>query len=306
MLFLTPFILSLNLITLPPQSSFYKRALSLEYSKKDLIKTKHIRLKKDIQDRNKVYPREQLSSGGLVKLYFNERPDIYINDKKVNVFSLKQEEGWLILIPISLYKESKVLILESKTTDKSQIHTIKLHKADYQVQHIKVKNREFVKASKKTLSRIYKESALKKQSLELFSHLYCKNLKMIKPLNSKLRHDFGKRRFFNGVAKNPHAGIDLSGKKGDKIIAPLSGEVIILGNLFYNGNMLLINHGQGLITAYSHLSKFSKKDGSWVKQADVIGEVGSTGRVTGPHLHWSVYLGGEAINPDLFLEDANP
>ncbi len=107
------------------------------------------------------------------------------------------------------------------------------------------------------------------------------------------------------MAKNPHAGIDLSGKKGDKIKAPLSGEIILLGNLFYNGNMLLIDHGQGLITAYSHLSKFSKKEGSWVKQGEVIGEVGATGRATGPHLHWSVYLNGEPINPDLFLEDAS-
>jgi len=252
-----------------------------------------------------AFPNEQLSPGGVAKLYFDERPDIYINDKKVNAFTVKQEGKWLVLIPLSLYKGTKTLRVVSRTTTHVQTHLIHLQKSNYKTQHINVKNKEFVIASKKTLNRIRKESSLKKRNFQRYTKLYSKELKMIKPLNSKLRHDFGRRRFFNGVAKNPHAGIDLSGKEGDEIRAPLSGEIIILGNLFYNGNMLLIDHGQGLMTAYSHLSKFSKANGSWVKQGEVIGEVGSTGRATGPHLHWSVYLNGEPINPDLFLEDAS-
>ena len=253
-----------------------------------------------------AFPHEQLSPGGVAKLYFDERPDIYINDKKVNAFMAKQEGKWLVLIPLSLYKGTKTLRVVSLTTTRVKDHLIHLQKANYERQNIKVKNREFVVASKKTLERIWKDSRLKKKNFQRYSKLYAKELKMVKPLNSELRHDFGRRRFFNGVAKNPHAGIDLSGKEGDKIRAPLGGEVIILGNLFYNGNMLLLDHGQGLMTAYSHLSKFSKVNGSWAKQGEVIGEVGSTGRATGPHLHWSVYLNGEPINPDLFLEDATP
>ncbi len=252
------------------------------------------------------FPQEQLSSGGVAKLYFNERPDIFINNKKINAFTLKQSEQWLVLIPLSLYKNIKSLRIVSLTTTRVQAHIIHLNKPNYETQYINVKNKEFVTASKKTLERIWKDSALKKKNFKRYSKLYSRNLKMIRPLNSKLRHDFGRRRFFNGVAKNPHAGIDLSGEEGDEIRAPLSGEVIILGNLFYNGNMLLIDHGKGLITAYSHLSKFSKPNGSWVKQGEVIGEVGSTGRATGPHLHWSVYLSGEPINPDLFLEVSIP
>ncbi len=248
------------------------------------------------------FPYEQISSGGIVKLRFLHRPELFVNDKKVNVFTKKEKNDWLVLMPVSLYKGAESLRFISETSSMYQLHLIDLKPSNYSEQHINVKNKEFVRASEKTLKRIEKESALKREAFSRFTKIYIDKLKMIKPLDSQLRHDFGRRRFFNGVPKNPHAGIDLSGKKGDKIRAPLSGSVILLENLFYNGNMLLLDHGQGLFTAYSHLSKFLKEDGDWVRQGEYIGEVGSTGRATGPHLHWSVYLGGEPVNPDLFLD----
>jgi len=249
-----------------------------------------------------LFPKEQRSPGGLVKLQFKNRPELFLNDEKINIFTMRDEKGWLVLLPFSIYKEAKTLRYTSNTSTIYQLHLIKLEEANYPKQYINVKNREFVSASKKTLKRIEKESLLKQEAFSRFSKIYINELKMLKPLESKLRHDFGRRRYFNGKAKNPHAGIDLSGKRGDKIKAPLAGEVIIVGDLFYNGNFMILDHGQGLMTAYSHLSKFLKKDGDWVKQGEIIAEVGSTGRATGPHLHWSVYLGGEPVNPDLFLD----
>jgi len=251
------------------------------------------------------FPHEQHSPGGIVKLRFKNKPELFIKGERINIFSKKEKTDWLVLLPLSLYKGTDTLRLTSKTSSMFQVHLIEVKPDNYPKQYINVKNKEFVKASKKTLERIQKDSASKKKGFATFTRLYINDLKMIKPLDSKLRHDFGRKRFFNGVPKNPHAGIDLSGKRGDKIKAPLSGTVITLGNLFYNGNMMLLDHGQGLITAYSHLSKYLKKDGDWVKQGEYIGEVGSTGRATGPHLHWSVYLNGEPVNPDLFLEDAS-
>jgi len=253
-----------------------------------------------------AFPQEQLSPGGIAKLYFNERPDIYINEKKVDVFSQKRENDWMVLLPLSLYKGPEMLRVVAQTSNMLQVHLISLKHPHYKEQHLHVKNKEFVIASKKTLERIERESAIKKVNFTRYTRLYVKDLKMIRPLDSALRHDFGRRRFFNGIAKSPHAGIDLSGKTGDKIKAPLSGTIIVLGELFYNGNMVLIDHGQGLITAYSHLSKIYKPHETWVRQGEYIGEVGMTGRTTGPHLHWSVYLNGEPVNPDLFLEDASP
>jgi len=252
------------------------------------------------------FPVEQLSPGGIAKLYFDERPDIYINDKKVDVFCQKRKNDWMVLLPLSLYKKPQTLRIVSQTSKMLQVHLIPVKPSHYQEQHLHVKNKEFVIASKKTLERIERESVIKKVNFRRYTRLYVQDLKMIKPLKSVLRHDFGRRRFFNGVAKNPHAGIDLSGKTGDKIRAPLAGTLIVLGDLFYNGKMVLIDHGGGLITAYSHLSKIIKPNDTWIKQGEVFAEVGMTGRTTGPHLHWSVYLNGEPVNPDLFLEVSTP
>ena len=251
-----------------------------------------------------AFPKIQNSPGGILQLHFKECPDMFIDNKKINIFCMKDKTDWLVLYPISLYKGRSGIRLVSKTTKHVEVHLVNVQEDHYEKQYIQVKNKEYVRASNKTLVRIKKESNLKKNTYGQHTKIYINNLKMIKPLDSKLRHDFGRKRFFNGVAKNPHAGIDLSGKKGDKIKAPLAGTVKLLGNLFYNGNLMIIDHGQGLMTAYSHLSKYLKEDGDWVRQGEFIGEVGSTGRATGPHLHWSVYLGGEPVNPDLFLEDA--
>lgn len=251
------------------------------------------------------FPNEQRSPGGIAKLYFNERPDIFIDNKKQNVFTIRLKDRWMVLLPLSLYKGTQTQRVVSQTSSLIQVHLISLKPANYKKQYINVANKEFVIASEKTLERIKKESLRRKEKIKRFTPLYLNDVKMIKPLDSKLRHDFGRRRFFNGVAKNPHAGIDLRGKCGDKIKAPLAGHVILLGDLFYNGKMMLIDHGNGLISAYSHLSKICKEDDEWVKQGDYIAEVGMSGRVTGPHLHWSVYLNGEPVNPELFLEDAN-
>ncbi len=109
----------------------------------------------------------------------------------------------MVLLPLSLYQKSKFLSLKSKTTQTEQKHKISLHKANYEIQHIKLDNKEFVIASKKTLERIWKESALKKRSFSRYSRLYCRDLKMIKPLDSELRHDFGKRRFLMGWQRIP-------------------------------------------------------------------------------------------------------
>ncbi len=251
------------------------------------------------------FPNEQRSPGGIAKLYFNERPDIFIDNKKQNVFTIRLKDRWMVLLPLSLYKGTQTQRVVSQTSSLIQVHLISLKPANYKKQYINVANKEFVIASEKTLERIKKESLRRKEKIKRFTPLYLNDVKMIKPLDSKLRHDFGRRRFFNGVAKNPHAGIDLRGKCGDKIKAPLAGHVILLGDLFYNGKMMLIDHGNGLMSAYSHLSKIYKEDEEWVKQGDYIAEVGMSGRVTGPHLHWSVYLNGEPVNPELFLEDAN-
>ena len=121
------------------------------------------------------------------------------------------------------------------------------------------------------------------------------------PANGPLSSRFGLRRVFNGLPRNPHAGLDVAVGTGAPITAPADGVVANVGDYFFNGNTVFIDHGQGLITAYMHLSRTDVRAGQAIKKGERLGAVGATGRVTGPHLHWAVILNNTPVDPELFL-----
>ena len=127
------------------------------------------------------------------------------------------------------------------------------------------------------------------------------NFNFQSPIESVITSAYGKRRFINNNERSPHMALDLRGAVGREIFAPKTGKVVLAENHFYGGNKIILDHGGGLFTAYSHMSEILVKLDDVVEAGTVIGLVGMTGRVTGPHLHWEVFLNENRINPELLI-----
>ncbi len=122
------------------------------------------------------------------------------------------------------------------------------------------------------------------------------------PTKGRVSGVFGSQRVLNGVPKRPHFGIDVAAALGTDVVASTDGLIRMAEeDLYYTGGTIMIDHGFGLVSVYSHLSKLSVEVGQFVKQGDKIGEVGSTGRSTGPHLDWRLNWFKERLDPELLL-----
>lgn len=176
----------------------------------------------------------------------------------------------------------------------------------YPEQHITLKNQRQVNPNPDDLKRIEQELDVQVRAYRSFSPVTPSNLLLDKPVDGPLSSKFGVRRFFNGEERNPHAGLDFAVPAGTPIKSPAAGKVILIGNYFFNGNTVFVDHGQGFISMFCHMSKIDVKVGDAVPRGGVVGRVGSTGRATGPHMHWNVSLNDARVDPAIFINAFQP
>ena len=176
----------------------------------------------------------------------------------------------------------------------------------YREQHIKLKNSRQVNPLAEDMTRINRELAEQTRAYQTFSPAQPSNLLFDKPVQGPLSSPFGLRRFFNGEERNPHSGLDFAVGAGTPIKSPAAGKVILIGNYFFNGNTVFVDHGQGLISMFCHMSKVDVKLGQSLPRGGIVGRVGATGRATGPHMHWNVSLNDARVDPAIFIGAFKP
>jgi murein DD-endopeptidase MepM/ murein hydrolase activator NlpD len=249
-------------------------------------------------------PRESRVPGGIAIVPVPggvQAPAVTFKERPVAV--LKQDQGWQAIVGIPLDTLPGSQVLKVDTGEKLIEVPFRVAEKSYRTQHLTIKNERQVSPNPDDLKRIASEQQRSAAALGSFTQADLP-LALASPVPGPRSDSFGSRRFFNGQPRKPHSGMDIAAAKGTPIVSPAPGKVVEVGEFFFNGNTVFIDHGLGLVTMYCHLDRIDVKAGDQLARGTRIGTVGATGRVTGPHLHWGVSLNGAMVDPALMLQDA--
>lgn len=219
--------------------------------------------------------------------------------KKLAVLNIDNKKHLLLGIPLSMTPGQHTLDINNQQGKVEKI-SFKVEPKTYLSQHITIKNKRKVNPYKDDMPRILSEKKRKNTARKHWEDAEVR-ADFIVPVDGRISGIFGLRRFFNNQPRRPHSGLDIAAPEGTPIKAVESGKVIEAGDFFFSGNVVYIDHGQGLITLYAHMHSINVKVGDMIQRGQVIGTVGETGRVTGPHLHLSVIANQTLVDPLLFL-----
>lgn len=230
----------------------------------------------------------------------DEMPSAEFRGQKVMV--VRDGTHWLAVLGLSLKLEPGDYFLDTEVDGQKHRYPISLVDKKYPVQRLTIKNKRKVDPTKKDLVKIGQDRKEIGSAFVTWSQNPRPPLRFDLPVKGYFSSRFGLVRYYN---KSPrprrHKALDIAAPTGAPIYAPANAVVVKTGSYFFNGGTVFLDHGQGLLTMYNHLSKIDAIVGTHVKRGEKIGEVGMTGRVTGPHLHWGVILNRTFIDPMLFV-----
>lgn len=249
-------------------------------------------------------PRIEPVPGGIAEVRVapaeESRPRVLFGDRPALVIG--GPDGWrtLVGLPLDLAPGAQqVVVLHSDGRRSTQDFTVRAK--DYPEQHLQIKDQNMVEPDPATLARIEVEQRTQDEIKTQWREEPQVDTELLAPTSGRLSSHFGLRRIINGQPRAPHRGIDLAVPVGTPVRAPSFGIVSGVGDYFFNGRTVFVDHGQGLISMVCHLDTVDVTPGQAVKPGQRLGTSGASGRATGPHLHWTVFLNGTAVDPELFL-----
>ena len=255
-------------------------------------------------------PQSSATPGGIVimplKGIDNEQlPNAWYRSNRVMVVPstntpLATQAKWLAIIGIPLsakHTEEQLLIANGIS------YPFRIEGKEYEAQYLTIKNKKHVNPDPEQVERWKREKTEMTAAFKLWTTPSVPVTEFILPAKGPFSSPFGLKRFYNEQPRNPHSGLDIAAPMGDPIWAPATSSVAAVGNYFFNGNTVILDHGNGMTTMYCHMSEIDVKLGEILNTGDLIGKIGKTGRVTGPHLHWSVSLNNTRVDPLLFVTE---
>ena len=247
-------------------------------------------------------PQDSRRAGGIAVIEVNaDTKTATLDDQPVAIVSEGSKHVAIVGIPISTPTGRHTL-----KTDHGDLSFDVVDYA-YPEQHITLTDQSKVNPDPEQLKRYQDEAVEQGNVYKSFTSIQSANFpNFIWPAQGRISSPFGFKRFFNEEPRAPHAGLDIAAGFGTVAHAPAAGIVVQTGDYFFNGQTVMIDHGQGIITMLCHLSRIDVKIGQTVAQGDPIGLVGKTGRATGPHLHFGVSLNNARVDPLLLLPVAKP
>ena len=244
-------------------------------------------------------PTHDSVPGGIALVPLTTDRNVMFDGRRVMV--TESEGGYVAVVGIPLSWSPGSFHLD---TAEGEVH-FKIKEKQYEEQRLTIQNKRKVNPYAQDLERITRERAEMDAAFNSFRPVNRVGTNFSLPTEGIVSSSFGFRRILNGQPRSPHSGMDIAAAEGTPVNSPAAGSIVASDDYFFNGNTVMVDHGQGLITMYSHMSSISVKVGQSVNKGQYLGDVGKTGRVTGAHLHWSVSLNNARVNPGLFLNQGN-